>query len=211
MNSIVIYGGSFDPVHNGHIHTALNIHGQFNCDRFIFLPCKLPILKNTTTATAEQRVQMLHLALQEYPFFSIDLREIQRTTPSYMVDTLCSFRQELGDTISITLLLGEDAFLQFDKWHEWQRIISLSHLMVMHRPDLQPGYSSDLENLYSSHKTSILEDLNTSASGKIYEINAGNYQISSTWVRSQLQQGKDVSGYAPKTVLTYIQEQNLFK
>jgi nicotinate-nucleotide adenylyltransferase len=211
LKSVLIFGGSFDPVHNGHLNTALDVQKQFKFYKFIFLPCKIPLLKNNTQATAEQRSQMLRLALRDYPFFSIDLREIQRGTPSYMSETLNSFRQEMGHSVSITLLLGLDAFQQFNRWHQWQNILTLSHLLIMNRPDADLNLPQELEQLYLTHKVERKRDLLSSAHGKILLCDAGNFAISSTWIRSQLQQGNDVTNYVPQNVLAYIKEQDLYQ
>ena len=136
MKNLVIYGGTFDPPHLGHLNTALAIQDILHFDRLIFLPCKTPVLKQATLASSEQRVNMLKLALEGYSNFDIDLREITRITPSFMVETLESFRQDLGDQVAITLCLGSDAFLQLPQWHSWRKILKLSNVLVIKRaPD----------------------------------------------------------------------------
>lgn len=121
MYSIAIFGGSFDPIHNGHLQTSLAIQKYFNFDSYIFLPCKTPTLKPATVANSEQRIEMILRAINRYKQnFKLDLREIERTTPSYMVETLESFRAESPEA-SITLIIGYDAFISLSQWHQWQK------------------------------------------------------------------------------------------
>ncbi len=175
MNNIIIYGGTFDPLHNGHLNTALAVQAQFHFERFIFLPCKTPLIKKAASASSEQRVHMLQLALQNIPEFSIDNREIIRDTPSYMVDTLKSFRKELGESISITLCLGMDAFIQLPKWHSWQEIISLSNLLILKRAEIKDDtIEASLENLLKNHEVFNKTYLLTQPHGAIYRIDAGS-------------------------------------
>ena len=112
MHSIAIFGGTFDPIHNGHILTSLAIQKSFQFSSYRFIPCKVPAIKPASTASTEQRIHMLRLALKNYNQFEIDLREIKRDTPSYMVETLKSLRKDYPYA-SITLILGFDAFLSF--------------------------------------------------------------------------------------------------
>lgn len=152
-NNLIIFGGTFDPPHLGHLNTALAVQKHMQFERFLFLPCKFPVLKKNTTASSEQRIQMLELMLLSYPEFEIDLREIQRPTPSFMVDTLQSFRDDLGNEISITLLLGMDAFLQLPQWHAWEKILELCHLLVMKRIHIHES------NILSPVLPSVTRDL----------------------------------------------------
>lgn len=211
MMSLLIYGGTFDPPHYGHLNTARAVQEHFHFNQFIFLPCKSPLLKNATLASAEQRVEMLKLALANYPEFQIDLREIERSTPSFMVDTLENFRQEFGEDAAITLCVGMDAFKQLHKWHCWQKLLTLCNLLVIKRADMNlQALPNVLKTLLEDHETFTETDLHTYAFGKIYRFDAGEYPISSTWLRSQVQTGHDISPYLPENVYQYIKSQALY-
>jgi len=211
LNSILIYGGSFDPIHNGHLKTALAVQQHIHVQRVLFLPCKTPVLKEKTVASTEQRLHMLQLALKPYPTFEIDPREIKRDSPSYMVETLQSFRQELGKTAAINLLMGMDAFMQLPQWYHWEEIIQLANLVIISRKIIgRLEISTTLQALLSTNETLDKSELLNHPCGKIYRYDAGNYPISSTLIREQLNNGRNISDYVPPSVYQYIQEQALY-
>ena len=148
----LIYCGTFDPPHYGHIYPVQQVQAMLDFERVIFLPCKSPVLKKNAIATTEQRLEMLALALAPYPSWTIDCREITRETPSFMVNTLESFRKEYGPTTALSLLMGADAFLELPQWHRWQDILALSHLIIMHRTTSMP-LSKTLHTLLLHHET----------------------------------------------------------
>lgn len=211
MKPICIYGGSFDPVHLGHIKTACAIQQQFPQAEIVFVPCKIPVLKNATQASTTQRVTMLQLALTAYPQFKLDLKEIERPTPSYMIDTLHSFRQQYGQHVPLILLLGFDAFLQLPQWHQWQRLLTQCHLLIMHRM----GIDETIENvllidLLQQNETPSADELLTKPAGKIYRLNAGEYAVSSSWLRREIRLGHQVRSFLPSNVDDYIKQEKLY-
>lgn len=211
MHNLILFGGSFDPVHYGHLRTALAIQKHFSFQRFVFLPCKDPVLKGLTKASSQQRVEMLNLAINPFSDFSIDLREIQRDGRSYMVDTLTSLRHELGSSFSITLLLGRDAYNQLPQWHQWKILLTLSHLLIMERPESKPSVTADLTLLEHQHLTHDEAELFNKSCGRIFHYNAGIYEISSTWIRKQLKQDANVGEYLPPSIYDYIKRQGLYR
>ncbi|VEH12415.1 nicotinate-nucleotide adenylyltransferase [Legionella jordanis] len=211
MHSIIIYGGTFDPVHQGHVKTACNIQAHFHFDQFIFLPCKIPVLKRKAVATSQQRIDMLRLALKNTPSeFSIDLSEIERSGPSYMVVTLEDFRNRFGSDAAITLLLGMDAFLDLPRWHEWQKILTLANLLVINRPESGNSLPILLENLLKKHETKDESMLLTNSHGYIVRYDAGNFNISSTFIRQQFARGETQDSYLSADVLNYILKNQLY-
>lgn len=211
MFSIAIFGGTFDPVHYGHLKTSINIQKHFKFDLFCFVPCKIPVIKAPSQATPEQRVQMLELALQDYPQFKIDTREIDRSSASYMVDTLKSFRTEHPKS-AITLILGYDSFLSLTKWHQWERLTSLANLLVINREE----YSNEkiptpLQMLMTEHKGDNHTTLVHSESGVIQFFDAGHYELSSTKIREQIKKYNDLSDVMPIQVYEYIKKHELYQ
>lgn len=211
MRRLAFFGGTFNPVHNGHIQTCVAIQSYFSFDELSFIPCKSPVLKEEPVATPKQRVEMLELAIKGKPSFSIDLREIERDTPSYMDETLESLRAENKDD-SLTLIMGYDSLLSLPHWHNWKKIITLANLLVINRDEFAnlpiPAPIQELVALYQvTDKDSLLER----KSNTIYFFDAGNYEISSTEIRNELKQGKLTSENIPQEVYEYIKAEQLYR
>lgn len=214
LQHIAVFGGTFCPIHRGHIEGALLLKKKINFDRFVFLPNKAPVLDKKAMALCVHRVAMLRLALAPYPDFKIDMREINRQTPSFMVDTLRSFRQEWGNDVAISLIIGEDSFRQLHRWHDWQTLFTLCNLIVMDRP----GY--ECATLPNPIKARLIQGeiheikdpliLSTTSRGGFYRCNTGRYDISSTTIRALIKRGDDATSLLPVAVLNYIKEKKLF-
>lgn len=211
MRSIAILGGTFDPVHTGHLQTSLNIQSLFNFDTYYFLPCKIPALKPPAFANNQQRIDMLELAIKGHPKFKIDLREINRDSPSYMVETLQSFRSEYQNA-SITLILGYDSLLSLSQWHQWKNIIKLANLLVINRHEFSNcSIPKEIATLIESHLEKNNNNLLKHKAGLICFFDAGNYEISSSDIRDKLKQQKSVNSNLPKEVYEYIKQWELYQ
>ena len=211
MHSIAIFGGTFDPIHNGHLNISNAIQNFFNFDSYLFLPCKIPTLKPPAFASNQQRIEMLELALKDYPQFKIDLREINRLSPSYMVDTLQSFRKEYRND-SITLIMGYDAFTSLPQWHQWDKIIKLANLLIINRVDcLKHPPQEPINQLITNHKNNSKDVLLHSMAGVINFFDAGNYTISSTDIRKRIQLHQSVNNKLPNKVYDYIKRMKLYQ
>ncbi|MCC7097924.1 MAG: nicotinate-nucleotide adenylyltransferase [Thermomonas sp.] len=130
----VFYGGSFDPVHNGHLAIARAARDALDA-RVFLVPAGDPPHKSDTCASAEQRARMLDLAIEGEPGLAVDGRELLRPGPSYTVDTLRELRADLGAAAAIAWLVGADSLRQLQTWHRWRRLFDLAHLLVVERPD----------------------------------------------------------------------------
>lgn len=210
MHSIAIFGGTFDPVHNGHIQTSLSIQSYFHFDAYYFLPCKIPTIKAASLANSQQRIDMLELAIRNFKEFKIDLREINRDSPSYMVESLESLRTEYPND-SITLILGYDAFLSLPKWYQWKKLINLANLLVIDRNEYKEHLiSKSLQDILQQHQSNNKMSLLTQKSGVIFLFNAGNYDISSTVIRDKVNTNKQIENKLPKEVYQYIKKNKLY-
>ncbi|KTD59214.1 nicotinate-nucleotide adenylyltransferase [Legionella shakespearei] len=211
MRRLAFFGGTFNPVHNGHIETCKAIQSCFNFDELSFIPCKSPVLKEEPVVTPEQRVAMLELAIKGNPSFSIDLREIERDTPSYMSETLESLRAEHQED-SLTLIMGYDAFLSLPYWHNWKKILTLANLLVINRDEYaESPVPVAVKELLERCQVTDKERLLRSKANAIYFFDAGNYEISSTRIRNELQQGTLTDGNIPHEVYEYIKAQRLYQ
>lgn len=210
QNTILIFGGSFDPPHLGHLNTALKVQRHFHFDQFIFLPCKKPVLKSANVATAAERLDMLKLMLSPYPNFTISTAEIDRNSPSYMFETLKFYRNELGKKCAITLLLGADAYFGFEKWYEWQQIAKLCNMLILYRQDNRL-YAQSIPNNYGFHFCEDADALLHHTHGKIAFFDAGDFPISSTSIRYKIKNGLDVESHLTKEVADYIRIHKLYR
>jgi nicotinate-nucleotide adenylyltransferase len=210
LKHILIYGGSFDPPHLGHVNTVISVQQTFHFQKVILLPCKTPVLKEPTTASPAHRVHMLQEIFAKNHEFEVDLREILRPEPSYMINTLRDFREEFGANLSITLLMGMDAFLQLPQWHCWQTLLTLCHFLVIDRADINHNLSKTLAELLDTHETIDKNDLLSTPFGKIMRFNAGNYLISSSQIRQKIKQGIDIQIDVPNVVYQYIQTHRIY-
>lgn len=211
MHTIAIFGGTFDPIHKGHLQTSLTLQAYFGFDSYIFLPCKMPTIKPPTHASSEQRISMIQLAIKDYPYFKLDLREIMRDTPSYMVETLESFRLQ-NPNASIILIIGYDAFLSLPRWFQWEKLITFAHLLIINRLEFshQP-IPKNLHQFLKKYERNNKENLLTTPAGSIFLFDAGNYSISSSLIRDEIRKGVNVKNKLPFQVYEYIKSQGLYQ
>lgn len=208
---VAVLGGTFDPVHNGHLRSAVELRQLLALTEVHLLPCHQPVHRDHPGASSVQRLDMLSLAVAHEPGLVVDPREIMADRPSYSVYTLEQMRQEYGPDCALCWVMGMDAFSSFTRWRQWQKILELSHLIVLTRP----GY--DLGGLASAeselwHSLKITEDqLGHFASGKILPVSLpSQMEISATYVRQQLALGGSVNYLLPEAVKAYIHEQRLY-
>ena len=208
---IGILGGTFNPIHYGHLYFADYILESLNFETIRFMPAAIPALKDMPNVSGEQRAEMVKLAISDHPKFQIETRELERDGPSYTIDTLISLREELGDKVSISWLLGSDAFAKLNGWHRWNELLNYCNFVVVKRHNAEELKSNTaIERIIAKHQTNDVNDLKHSANGKILikEIDALN--ISSTQIRQLLASKKDVSNLMPNNVIHYIQQQQLY-
>lgn len=204
---IGILGGTFDPVHFGHLRTAQQVYRQLRLERVIFVPAAKPPHRSPPVASIEHRIRMLQLALPTYEGFELDDREQRLGGISYTVRTLESFRAELGEH-SLGLIMGADAFAGFETWHRWQDILDLAHLLVMNRPGVS---ASALPEWAKTRSSDDIESLRNSAGGRIFFLAVEPEAISATAIRAALARRESVEGELPKTVIDYIQTNDLYR
>ena len=206
--SIGILGGTFDPVHYGHLRPALDVAEQLNLAQIYLIPNAIPPHRAQPQATAEQRLEMLHLAIKDCPEFVIDDRELQRQGESYTVDTLLSLRQDFPEN-PLYLLIGTDAFLYIQTWHRWQELLQLAHIVVMERPDEILVMPDKLNKWYQQYLAS--KDDAKQFSGKIWPVKVTQLAISATEIRQKIAQGLTPQFLLPDTVIHFIKQSGLYQ
>jgi len=203
-----IYGGTFNPVHYGHLRTALEVSEIFALDELRLVPCSQPAHRDEPEVSAAMRVQMLQLAIQETPQLQIDTRELERAGPSYMVDTLASIRAEIGSDKPLFLFIGTDSFNGLSSWHRWQVLFDYAHIVVMTRPGFKP---EALVKFYADKLVNDKHSLKSCASGKIYFQQVTQLDISATFIRQIFAMQRNPSFLLPEAVIEYIQAKQLYK
>ena len=204
---IGIRGGTFDPVHFAHLRATEEVASDLALECVHLIPGSIPPHREQPIASPKQRLAMLKLAIGKNDKFIADDRELKREGESFTVDTLRSFREELGDEKPLALIVGMDAFLNFTQWHEWKHIITLAHLVVTTRPDYT---AQPLQGWAQSMLTENKLKLSTKPGGHLYFITTTALSISATDIRQQRHDGRSIRYLVPHAVHDYIQQHNLY-
>lgn len=219
-HAVLVFGGSFDPVHQGHVAMVQHMVERLQIDEVRLIPAGQPWQKARLKASAEQRTRMLQLAFEDtlsVPF-CIDQQEIERAAaqvPSYTIDTLKNLRSQLGNAVALNLLIGADQFHNFATWKDWQQIFSLANIVVAARPgyNLQPDeLPSEFAALWKQANGTI-EDLKQCSFGKTWLETDLAWDISATRIRDELQQQgqtRETTSLIPRKVLDYLQSERIY-
>ena len=202
---IGIFGGTFDPVHFGHLRSALELKALFELDHVRLIPC-MPSHRSQTKASAHQRLDMLELAVGNQHDLTIDAQELDRGGYSYTFDTLTSLRH--NHTQTLLLFIGSDAFNHLTTWYRWQEIFDLAHVVVITRPDTVLNSLSDFFKKRLIHDKNILKKY--SAGGLFFQ-EITQLAISATAIRGMIAAGCSPRFLLPDTVIDYITQHQLYK
>lgn len=207
----IIYGGTFDPVHHGHLRTAVELKERFGVRQLALVPCHIPPHRGSPDGSSEQRLALLRLAIADEPGLLVDDRELRREQASFTADTLRALRGELGLQEPLAMVVGTDAFAAFDRWRDWQQIPGLAHIILVHRPGsgLRPG-SVPFELLESRRATSA-DQLHRQPAGLVLEVSPPLLDISATAIRERIGQGRSVRYLLPDPVLAEITRLGLYR
>jgi nicotinate-nucleotide adenylyltransferase len=206
---IGILGGTFDPIHNGHLRLAVEALEQCHLREVHFVPCGTPPHRPAPHASAADRLHMVQFAVHSNPAFLADQRETYRTDACYTVDTLTELRTEFGSQQSLCLLLGSDAFAQLNTWHKWTDLFGLAHIVVMQRPGQPLGntLAKADPNLLQEYTTRLAPSpkvLHESPAGHIVVLSIPALEISSTDIRQRCVAGKNIHSLVPDAVAHFI-------
>ncbi|MGD2113067.1 MAG: nicotinate-nucleotide adenylyltransferase [Gammaproteobacteria bacterium] len=206
---IGILGGTFDPVHFGHLRPALEVRVALGLDEIRLIPCHLPPHRPPPVATPRQRLAMLQNAIAGHAGFVIDERELYRDGPSYTLDTLLSLHADLRGT-DLCLLVGMDAFRGLTSWHRWHELIEHCHIVVMTRPGAIFPEHGELGHFIGLHRAFDPAMLRAQSAGLLYFQEVSQLEISGTHIRALLGRGEAADFLLPDGVLNLITEQDLY-
>jgi len=213
--AIGLLGGSFDPIHRGHLQLAQDALAQLGLAELRFLPAGRPWQKGELT-DASHRAAMVLAAIRGEPRFVLDMREIERPGPTYTIDTLRELRQCLGDELPLVLIIGSDQYERLDTWRDWTQLLDYAHLAVARRADAVLAPNWTLQEVYNSHRARPAA-IHASPQGRIVEIAMTPVDASATEIRALLAQppeaARDVrlAAVVPAAVLDYIDAHRLYR
>ncbi len=205
---IGVLGGTFDPVHLGHLRLALELSEQLNFEQVRFIPCGQPPHRAAPQADVETRAALLGATLT--PPFVLDRRELDRAGPSYTVDTLGSLRAEYPHT-PLCLIVGMDSYARLPTWSRWTEIIALAHLVVVARPGTLPPDHPALNTFAVAHATRQPSALHHNLAGSLWFAPVVGLDISATRIRAALAAGRSARFLVPDAVCDLIARQGLYR
>ena len=205
MQPIGLFGGTFDPIHYGHLRTAFELWQALRLTEVRFMPTGSPPHREQPHVSPELRLAMVQAAVAGESHFVVDDREVRRTGVSYSVDTLTELRAEYPDR-SLCLLLGMDAFLGLPDWHRWRELFDLAHIVVVNRPGWKAPTMGPLGEVMVDRGTGTVRDLHEKRAGRIYVHAVTQLEISSTELRQLVLSGRDPRYLVPEEVRKIIRE-----
>lgn len=206
----VIYGGTFDPIHHGHLRLAVELRERLGVAEVALMPCHVPPHRDSPGATSEQRVALMNLAIAEEPGLKLDDRELGRDGASYTAETLRQLRAEIGPDEPLVMVLGTDSFAGFDRWQEWQRIPEFAHIIVVRRPGPDLAPDGVPARLLSQRSVERVAALYSSPCGHILQLDPPLLDISATGIRDRILSGRSPRYLLPDSVWREIQSQGLY-
>ncbi|MEI2741778.1 MAG: nicotinate-nucleotide adenylyltransferase [Candidatus Competibacter sp.] len=210
LRPVGVLGGTFDPIHYGHLRPALEVLELLELSEVRFIPCRIPAHRDTPSISAEQRLELVRLATAGQPGFVADDRELRRPGPSYMVDTLASLREEIG-VAPLCLIVGGDAFRELHTWRRWQELTDLAHLVVMRRPGASQALPPALEDFIAPRVIQEPAALRGQPAGRVLFQPVTQLAISATQIRRLLAQGQSIRYLLPEAALAYIHDRALYR
>ena len=208
---IGILGGSFDPIHFGHIKPGLQLAEKFQLQSIRLIPCKVSPFKDDTFASAQHRWNMISIISGSSELFEADSRELERNTPSYTYETLREIASEVSSETTLFWIMGEDALLGFPGWYHAEEIMRLCHVLVMRRPGYDASDDGETSEWLKRYMCDDKDKLEQKQCGYIYITDVELFDISSTQIRDIVQAGEQPRFMLPGGVWNYIKRNNLYQ
>jgi len=211
---IVLYGGSFDPVHNAHIVTIRNVIEQLHPQSVWVIPCHIPPHKAPLSVEHRHRLAMLKLALEKLSGVEIDERELTRDKISYTYDTVCEIRRELSRRVSLNFVIGWDSWLNFTGWYRWREILNVVNLVVVARPNVEQQATLKeshqcLQSYCKGHQV-LSDQIGSFSHGKIVMLPAKEIELASQLIRDKVARHQNIREMVPSKVADYIEKKRLY-
>lgn len=210
-SGVAIMGGTFDPIHNGHLRTAVEVLDRYQYSELRLIPCFQPVHKGQPSVSPQQRLEMAKLAISGDSRLRMDSREMDREGPSYSVDTLRDIRSEIGPNESLIMVLGMDSFLSLPTWQNWQELIQYSHLLVVSRPGWEPDLISELSAFCENYRAASSHELQCAPSGRVWFETLTPLGISSSMIRALARKNESIAYLLPEPVQKYIEQHQLYR
>jgi nicotinate-nucleotide adenylyltransferase len=212
MRLIGLLGGTFNPIHFGHLRMAQELADSLKLTEIRFIPSANPPHKTAPEVSAEHRASMVQLAVADNSLFKLDTRELERTGASYTIDTLISLREELGGDAALCLIMGSDAFVHLNTWARWRELLNYCHIILVQRPNAKKPTKlpDELAVFLQDHYTEDIEDLSEKSAGYIHMQAVTAQDISATHIREALKKGGSARYLVPTEVIAYIKNQRLY-
>ena len=212
---IGILGGTFDPIHYGHLRIAEEVVETISLREMRFVPAGMPRLRSAPVASPQHRAAMVHAAIQNNPRFVLDGREARRPGPSYSVESLRELRQEMGKNVTLCFVMGADAFMRLAEWHSWRELFKLCHIIITARPGHALATNHDvlpqeLREECAQRWVSSAGSLEGASNGLIYVAPTTLLDISATAIRTRISAKSSVRYLLPDAVLDYIETNHLY-
>ncbi len=210
MQALGILGGTFDPVHCGHLRLAIEMRERLGLSRVHLIPVRVPPHRDAPHADPRSRLRMLEAAVRGAPELQVDDRELRREGPSYTVDTLISLREDYPEH-SLCLLLGMDAFAGLASWHRWRELLELAHIGVAQRPGARAPLGGEAARLLEERRAPLEQrGLNQAPAGSIFVAEVPALDVSASRIRSLLAAGRSVRYLVPEATLDIILEDRIY-
>ena len=219
INGIGIFGGTFDPIHIGHLRTAVELRKVLGLSEMRLIPSATPPHRTQPESSAEHRLAMLQIALgsessaPEPGLIADDRelqRELQREGPSYTWDTLKELRAEAGPDTPLCLCIGMDSLIDLNQWHRWQELTDMAHIVVAARPGWHLPKSGEVLDFVRAHRATDIEQVQSTPNGKILIMEMTLLPVSATGIRQALQRGESIRYLVPEKVIDYIRQHQLY-
>lgn len=209
--SVALLGGTFNPIHFGHLNLANCLVDYLHVESVRMIPCAIPPHRETPSVSAEKRLAMLQLAIDDHPLLTSDDLELRKSTPNYSIETVQQIRQQVGEETPLFFCIGMDSLLTIDSWHHWQQLLDYCHLAICPRPGYKLPIKGHLAEWIEQNLCDDIERVKTLAQGCLHLCKIPLKDISSTAIRDSIKCAQSIDHLTPKSVVNFITKHSLYE